>query len=338
MTVSKEDDAFGAAFSTFSAAKDGELVELDRDDATDADAGSDESGAEDAGAATAEADESAELGSAEASEDAEDAPGHADTAEAEEAGGEDTADEAGPPQDVAETAEATKTAKTGENFKGSDPDEDLLNRLAGLIKEAPAKKDTSAAGEAAKAPPEAPQEPELYTDDEKALLDEYRKDWPDVAKAEALTRRQEYHQLVNYIFQQVVAELTPVMQTVQTLAERVHFDDLTSRVEDYDTVREDVINWVETQPKYLQGAYNDVIQNGTAEEVADLIDRYRAETQAPTTTAAPTPLKEPELPAEAKKAAASLAPVSSKRSRVAQKDGVDKDDFDGAFQLFARNG
>ena len=108
---------------------------------------------------------------------------------------------------------------------------------------------------------------------------------------------------------------------------------LQQAVPEYETKREDVIKWVDTQPSYLKIAYNHVIQNGTVDEVADLIGRYNQATgtAAPKAAAA---AQTTELPAATKQAAAALAPVGSKRTAVVR--GVSNDDFDGAFAEAAK--
>jgi hypothetical protein len=138
------------------------------------------------------------------------------------------------------------------------------------------------------------------------------------------------------VFQELAKEIRPLMETVQLLAHRTQLSDLTARVPDYDTTRDQVIAWVATQPEYLQPAYNAVITNGSVDEVADLIGRYKRETGAPAATAAPAAApKKPdtELPPATKQAAAALAPVSSKRTVVPQT--VDPTDFETAFASFA---
>ena len=205
----------------------------------------------------------------------------------------------------------------------------MLARLAALVKQTPTKKEEPEPEPTAQAEPE----PEIYTADEKALLDEYEKDWPDVAKAEALRRRAEYRDLVNHVFREVAKELGPISQTLRTLAERTHLSDLHEKVEDYDDVRDKVVDWVNNQPSYLQNAYKHVIQQGTPDEIADLVARYKNET-APTQPATTTRKTEAELPATTKQAVAALAPVSSKRSTVVQAD--DPNDFEGAFAAFAK--
>ena len=232
-------------------------------------------------------------------------------AEGEDTGGEETAEE---------TDEPTEAKLT---------DEELLARFAALVKKAepePAPKQ-----EPAKAAPRA-EEPPLYTKDEEEFLKTYEQDWPDVSKAEALRRRAEYRQLVGYVFQEVAKEFKPIMEAVEVLSTRTHLSDLQSTVTDYEDVRDKVVSWVDTQPAYLQAAYKHVINSGTVEEVADLIDRYKRETGA-VQKPVPAPRKEAELPTATKQAAAALAPVSSKRSAVVQ--AADPNDFEAAFASFA---
>jgi dihydroneopterin aldolase len=208
----------------------------------------------------------------------------------------------------------------------SPTDDELLARLVALAKQAP---ETPKEPEA----PAPAAEPDIYTAEEKTFLSEYEKDWPDVAKAEALRRRSEYRDLVNHVFSEVAKELGPIAETMRTLAERAHLTDLHEKVEDYDTVRENVIEWVNNQPAYLQNAYKEVIQHGTPDEVADLVSRYKKEA-TPATPPAKSSKAETELPASTKQAVAALAPVSSKRSTIVQAD--DPNDFEGAFEAFAK--
>lgn len=213
-----------------------------------------------------------------------------------------------------------------------DEDDEVLRRLAALVKD-----------QRQAAPQEQPQvqqqtqpEPPVYNDDERKFLEDYEKDWPDVAKAEALRRRSEYRELVNYVFTEVAKVLRPQIETVQAISEMTHLQQLQSQVSDYDDVRDKVISWAEKQPPYLQSAYKHVIEQGTVDEVADLIDRYRRDTGASVAPAAPKPAPkkvETELPSATKQAAAALAPVSSKRSAVIA--GDDPNDFESAFSSFA---
>lgn len=212
--------------------------------------------------------------------------------------------------------------------KAGQEDDDLLRRLSDLVRK-------GAPAEPAAAP--AREEPEaaapVYTKEEQEFLQSYEKDWPDVARAEMLRRRAEYQQLATFIFSEVGAYLKPHLDALQSVAVRTHVSDLEAKVPDYDDVRDKVVDWVGTQPKYLQAAYEQVIREGTVDEVEDLIARWRQSTGASTTQPQPARAKATVLPPATKQAAAAMAPVGSKRSAPAA--GVDPSDFDGAFAVAA---
>lgn len=237
-------------------------------------------------------------------------------------GDDDTSEsDASEPDESDESAPATQATPKAN-------DDELLERFAKIVQE----KNQAPAGD--QYIPEPSPSRELFSEDEKEFLNTYEKDWPDVARAEDLRWRAKAHDLVNYVFQEVAKELSPIMQNVRTLSERTHLADLHSTVEDYDDIRDKVIDWVGHQPAYLQSAYQHVIQQGTVEEVADLITRWRQASGTQAQPAAPARKKaETELPTATKQAAAALAPVSSKRSAVIQ--GVDPNDFESAFSEFA---
>lgn len=212
----------------------------------------------------------------------------------------------------------------------ADADDDLLKRLASLVKKAPDKPEPETKP-AVK--PAASDDVSVYSKEDQELLNTYEKDWPEVAKAESVRRRGEYQQLVGYVFAEVAKEFKPIIDTVRELASRTQLAELESRVEGYATIdRDKVTEWVGAQPSYLQNAYTRVIEQGTAEEVSDLLARYKQDT-APAKPAAAARKPDTELPTATKQAAASLAPVSSKRSAVSQ--AADPNDFEAAFATFA---
>ena len=255
-------------------------------------------------------------------------PAPAEQAAAEPAEAETTEETTAPAEETTEEPEETTEEPEEATEETPQTDDDLLNRLAALVKKAdPAPQQTQQAQQA-----QQPEEPPPFTPEESEFLNNYVNDWPDVARAEALRRRAEYQQLLSYVFQEVAKEFKPVMEAVQVLSERTHLSDLQTAVSDYGDVRDKVIAWVDTQPAYLQTAYKHVINSGTVEEVADLVDRYKRETGV-TQRAAPVQKKVTELPPATKQAAAELAPVSSKRSAVVQT--ADPNDFEAAFSTFA---
>ncbi len=265
------------------------------------------------------------------------------------------ANEGKTPEQIAAEAEAAKAetdaaaaaaAKTG--------DQDLVARLATLIKgadpqaaarevaaAAQAETQRIAAEKAAQDAARAQQTPQLSAED-LALVQQVEKDFPEVAKAQAIVRRAEYQQVVRHVFSEVEranaardAQLAPFLELVQNLAERTHVGDLRTVVPDYDKVDAKALSaWVKTQPGYLQPAYDHVLTRGTTAEVKDVVDRFRAATGA-------TTVVDPKVAAAAaaaetarKKVVAALAPVQS--GRTAAPAGEAPKDFDNAFDEFAK--
>lgn len=199
----------------------------------------------------------------------------------------------------------------------------LIERLSEVLKERPEPEPAPAAP--------APQDTtEIYTQDEKDFLTKYEEDWADVTRGEELKRRKDYRELVGFVFNQVAEQFRPIVEAVEIMSTRTQLADLRSKIDNYDDVRDSVVEWVGKQPAYLQTAYNSVIQAGTPDEVADLVDRFRKDTGAVVPAAEQ---KKPELSDVTKKAVRELAPVSTKRSAVPQAE--DDGDFDSAFARFA---
>jgi len=213
--------------------------------------------------------------------------------------------------------------------------EEIAAALADKLK-APAPAPETPPAPAAPAP--AAEAPPLYTQEELGVLQEFEKNWPDVNAAVALQQRAVVHDMLKYVFEQVQQFVGPTIDQVRSIQNNLHTSELKALVSDYDPqLEEKVSSWIDTQPGYLQGALKQVMQTGTSEEVADLIGRYRAETgSAPAAPAAPAPTPAPapqaQLSDAAKKAAASLAPVSGERSAVPQGE---PQDYDSAFAQYA---
>jgi hypothetical protein len=213
--------------------------------------------------------------------------------------------------------------------------EDVLSRLAELVKP----------GEAPPAGAAAEETTTVYTPDELATLEEYHKNWGDVAKGEALMRKAEYADMFKFIFTEVAGYVAPLFDAQKAIGNTLHTSELKELVPDYSPDLETAVGqWVETLPPYLQEPFKGVMKSGTSEEVADLIGRYRTATgtQAPPAApaaaapAVPPPPAKTELSSAAKQAADALAPVSGDRSAVPQ--GEDTQDFDTAFSRYAAAG
>lgn len=213
-------------------------------------------------------------------------------------------------------------------------DEDILKRFAELV-------ETRKTREVAPQPPAMTQQPqapvEYYSPEEKTALATFEKDWPEHARVMAARERAFAQQLIGYVFSEVATTLRPLFSKVQNVEEYSQIEQIHALIPDYDVMRDPVLQWIDQQPSYLKPAYEYVRDRGTAAEIADLFQRFRQTTGAPI----PSPVapvvrqEEPSLPAAARKAVASLAPVGSKRSVVVQ--GNDPNNFDAAFETFANS-
>lgn len=184
----------------------------------------------------------------------------------------------------------------------------------------------------------------IYTPEEQARIDAYRTEWPDIHAGEELIRRQEYRQLAEFMFGEMNKMVAPALQFVNTQGPRTQYDDIVKLVPDYDDVRDKTLAWIEAQPDYLKTAYKQVTSAGSPADVADLIERFKKDTNytaaapapaaaAPTPAPAATPTPVQALPAAAAAVASGLRVVQSSRSD--QGAPVDKNNFDAAFAEFA---
>lgn len=232
-----------------------------------------------------------------------------------------------PVADDGDGSEQTEAPAPKEPQK-APPEQDIIDRLAQAVKDR-----VQPQPQAPEQPVQNYEPPPVLTQEDYQTLQSFDKDWPDVSKAINLILKEQTHAVVNHIFKEFAQEFRPVAREVMALRQERHVEQLHNRVSDYDDVRDKVVEWAMQQPPYLRAAYGNVIQNGTTEEVADLIERYRVANPPPAPAPTPVAPQPKQLSPQVKKAAAALAPVQSKRSTVVQ--GNDPNDFEGAFSRFA---
>lgn len=221
-------------------------------------------------------------------------------------------------------------------------DDDIVKRLAGLIgKAAPVEQQTQT--EVQQVDPLA-----IFSEADKQFLAAYEKEYPDIAKAEFMRRRVEYQQVVAYVFGEIDKVLKPKFESIDTLLQRTHAGDLQLEVPSYSNdLREKVVAWTATQKPYKRVAYEHVINQGTVDEVKDLIEdftkatNYVAPVKAPVQAAQVQQTQQVVDPAKAAadakiaRAAAALAPVTTKNANRAV-TVIAPGDFDGAFDWATR--
>ena len=191
--------------------------------------------------------------------------------------------------------------------------------------------------------PQAPAEPQsIYTEAEQAELKTLQEDWPDLHKMFSLMARQLQVDTLNYAFNEVGKVIAPLQESVQTFSVNDHMAAIYEAHEDYDQVYQPAMEWVDKQPNFLKTAYQNVIKQGTAEDVAQMLQRFKDETgwkspaagggtagQPRAAAAGTPPAQTTGLSDAAKKAAKAMGAVGTKRG--AQAGAQDPADFDGAW-------
>jgi hypothetical protein len=259
------------------------------------------------------------------------------------------------PADPAAPADPDAPAEVKPAPAASEPP-DLAAQLAAARAELAEARKAPVAPAAPVAETPAPPPPPVYTADEQAKITKYQEDWPDVVTGEALIRRAEYQGLINHVFESLRPTIEALQESAQKNSSRTQYSDLVALVPDYQQVREPTLAWIETQPGFLKVAYKEVAANGSAQDVAHLIDRFKKETdyvasETPAATlpanpagaAATVPSATPvarvapaaraALPAAAAAAATSLKVVKTSRSEPTT--APDPNDFDAAFAEFS---
>jgi hypothetical protein len=237
-------------------------------------------------------------------------------------GGEETGDDS-----PAATDPAVKAAPVAAPHPSQ---EELLARFVKAIEQRPVQQPQAPAQQQPQAPP-------LYNQQELARLAQVQKDWPDIMEAVGLALRGSSIATQQAVEQRIGAALAPTFQNLQVVQADHQYDSLRRAIPDYDQVADPVIQWARTDksiPGLLRDTYERVITEGDVSEIKYLVDTWRTATgksvanPAAKTPAAPA-AKVNELSEAAKQAAASLAPVVSRRSTVVTTSAPEN--FEDAF-------
>ena len=182
-------------------------------------------------------------------------------------------------------------------------------------------------------------DPEL-TADEKAAREQFAKDWPD--HASVLEKREEFFKqqmearftrAIGAVAQKIYEDFAPFAKVAADTSRKTFREYVIEKHSDFDAVKPRLEGWIKEQPAYLRDAYMRAYTDGTAEDVADLTQRFKDATgvkpQAPNTPAQPTPQASNDGKADA------LAPVTARRTKP-EPSGPDMSDFDTAFDEAAQ--
>lgn len=144
-----------------------------------------------------------------------------------------------------------------------------------------------------------------------------------------LLARQTESNVVNYTFSEIGKVLGPLQQTVSTITGNDHQDAIYSAHADYDEVFQPCMDWIEKQPSFLKKACQEVVKNGSAEDVNIMIQRFKDETKWKAPKPTPGAVKPAELSNAAKQAAQAISAVGTKRGVTPSVQ--DPADFDSAW-------
>lgn len=227
-------------------------------------------------------------------------------------------------------AEKVVPAKTEEQIRKEILDEQTATA-------AQTKKDDDA--KATRAAMEAKTE---LTEDEKAAFEAEAKDFPGLSKMIAAIQRTaeaKFDLKLADLEKKMQANLQPIIETSNAVAHDAFTTSVLKDHSDALTLLPTVREWATTQPAFLAAAYSEAIKTGTAQDVIDVFTAYKA-TLAPAGKQEPTAeevaakqTKDDEVAAVRQKKLDSMSSV--KTAATQRTDGIDENDFDGAFELGA---
>lgn len=194
------------------------------------------------------------------------------------------------------------------------------------------------------------------TDDQKAAMAEYEKEWDIVTKMEGIKRKKELGELEvkllkrlksleSQLSTQVSEKVKPIESFVEDTkkskeveAVTVHFQTISENHADYETyvTNGQLKQWIETKPKYLQRGLMDVYNSGTADEIVTMLDDFKTDNNIPIvrsnqqTQPSDSPSNVVQLSKAKQEKMKALTPPVTKKAAV-NPNKAPADDFEGAF-------
>jgi hypothetical protein len=175
------------------------------------------------------------------------------------------------------------------------------------------------------------------SEDEKKELSEYNEEFDVVSKFEGLKRKAERIQLLDAIdsrFKMFEEALTSIASEIQKTTDVSHFGEIRTAHSDFETLRDsgEIKAWIQVQPKYLQTGLLAAYKGGSADEVIDMITRFKRETGR-LAERKETKKDEGITDERKKQRLQNLTVVSDRKSPVsAETTEKDKNDFSTAFK------
>lgn len=182
----------------------------------------------------------------------------------------------------------------------------------------------------------------FLNDADKAGLAKFKNEWPDEfpalqalikAEAQAIVANSN-HQLVT----QLDSVLAPLQESTQKAEVNTHMGAIRAAHPDLDSILDKVPAWIQSQPAILRPQFQSIYQNGSAGEVVEMLNMYKASANPGAAPATPAPAAAQQTPAQPAKPKAAVAPAAVAATaavpasqRTNQSKGTDPNDFDAAF-------
>jgi len=179
------------------------------------------------------------------------------------------------------------------------------------------------------------------TAEEQALLADVEENFPEIAKSFAVIERITMAKMEN-LFEKRLAELTqsmdqriaPALVASQIVANNAHEAAILQKHSDAFDLAPKVREWVDKQPTLLKNVYEEIIDNGDAGQVIELLDIFKESTKSVQSQQVPVVDKKAKQEREDKL----LSQEGVRARHTASQTAVDPDDFAGAFEKYAAQG
>lgn len=179
-----------------------------------------------------------------------------------------------------------------------------------------------------------PDPAQQLAEEDRELLEQLDSELPLVGKAVRKLLETQQKSLLSVLEQ----KLAPVARTVQLTEEDKHFAAIYEAHEDFDDIvaGEELYEWIDSHPSYIQSGMRAVLDRGTSGEVIDLFSRFKeASGKAGAQQQEDRQQQEDPAVARRKKQLEDAGAVRSRTPAAPSTKGAAPDDFDGAFEAAA---
>lgn len=188
-----------------------------------------------------------------------------------------------------EEAPPPKPGKSEEKVESPESLEQKYKTLQGMYNQLKEEKKEKPPAPEEKAPP-PPDFSALFdnldadlSDDIREELTNYEEEFDHISRFEGLKREQLAKRLIALMeasFQKLGEQLKPLYKTVGETAQSAHYATLKGAHDDFEQIRDSgaLKEWIDSKPKIFQKALKDVYQNGETQDVIELFDTFKEET------------------------------------------------------------